>query len=225
VIYDDLVDVIDSLDVAYQVEGCQWQFSQAMRKVMRKIKDTQGPPDLDAELRRRHRRRLQRRAAGLPGEHQQRHAAPGANAKSMAFGNFKQYMIRDAMEVTLFRFEDSAFMAKGQVGFLAWARMGGNLLDVNASRRTSTRPPDVSRAGRVQCAAGRPATHRRSLHAIQAPTPAGRARRDPHGTRGRFGRWRRQRAGAGTRPDARTHACRENGPGARPDRLRAWQGQ
>jgi HK97 family phage major capsid protein len=41
-------------------------------------------------------------------------------------------MIRDAMELTMFRFEDSAFMLKGQVGFVAWARAGGNLLDTAA---------------------------------------------------------------------------------------------
>jgi len=28
--------------------------------------------------------------------------------------------------VTLFRFDDSAFISKGQVGFLAWSRADGN---------------------------------------------------------------------------------------------------
>ena len=59
-------------------------------------------------------------------------AVPAANAKSLAFGNYKRYMIRDAMELTMFRFDDSAYMKLGQVGFLAWARTGGNLLDVNS---------------------------------------------------------------------------------------------
>ena len=36
------------------------------------------------------------------------------------------------MEVTLFRFDDSFYMSNGQVGFLAWARAGGNLLDTAA---------------------------------------------------------------------------------------------
>jgi HK97 family phage major capsid protein len=36
------------------------------------------------------------------------------------------------MDVTTFRFTDSAYTKLGQVGFLAWMRTGGNLLDVNA---------------------------------------------------------------------------------------------
>jgi len=35
------------------------------------------------------------------------------------------------MEVSIFRFTDSAYTKLGQVGFLAWARAGGNLLDTN----------------------------------------------------------------------------------------------
>jgi HK97 family phage major capsid protein len=132
VIYDDLVDVIDSLDIAYQVDGCQWQFGQAIRKVVRKIKDTQGrpiwTPNYDAGIA----GGLVDELLGYPVNVNNDMAAPGANNVSMAFGNFKQYMVRDAMEVVLFRFEDSAFVSKGQVGFLAWARMGGNLLDVNS---------------------------------------------------------------------------------------------
>ncbi len=36
------------------------------------------------------------------------------------------------MQVTLYRFDDSAYAKNGQVGLLAWARTGGNLLDLNA---------------------------------------------------------------------------------------------
>jgi predicted phage gp36 major capsid-like protein len=34
--------------------------------------------------------------------------------------------------VTLRRFDDSGFALNGQVGFCAWLRSGGNLLDSNA---------------------------------------------------------------------------------------------
>ena len=60
--------------------------------------------------------------------------SPGANAKSLSFGDHSKYQIRDAMDVTIFRFEDSAYVKKGQVGFMAWARSGGNLIDKNAVR-------------------------------------------------------------------------------------------
>lgn len=59
-------------------------------------------------------------------------AVMAANAKSIAFGDLAQYYVRDVMDVTLFRFDDSAYAKLGQVGFLAWHRSGGNLLDTGA---------------------------------------------------------------------------------------------
>jgi len=51
-----------------------------------------------------------------------------ANAKSIAFGDLSQYMIRDIMQVTLFRFDDSAYVKRGQIGFLAWSRHDGKII-------------------------------------------------------------------------------------------------
>lgn len=59
-------------------------------------------------------------------------AAMAANAKSILFGDFQRYTIRDVMGLTLFRFEDSAYAKLGQVGFLAWMRSGGTLTDGGA---------------------------------------------------------------------------------------------
>ncbi|MBS0427600.1 MAG: phage major capsid protein [Proteobacteria bacterium] len=145
VIYDDLVDLIDSLDAAYldnppstpEMPGIRpgWMFSQAMRKVVRKLKDTAGrplwTPSYDAGLGGA-KSNTPDELLGYPVYINNDMAAPAANAKSMAFGNLHKYMIRDAMDITMFRFDDSAFMSKGQVGFLAWARAGGNLMDVNS---------------------------------------------------------------------------------------------
>ena len=135
VIYDDLVDVVDSLDAAYLEDGDVepgWMFGQTMRRVVRKIKDTAGrpiwTPSYDEGMAAKHPDRLLGYAVNLNNDM----AVPAANAKSMAFGQLNKYMIRDAMQVTLFRFDDSAFMSKGQVGFLGWARAGGNLLDINS---------------------------------------------------------------------------------------------
>ncbi|MHB2053468.1 phage major capsid protein, partial [Pseudomonas sp. VEM90] len=58
--------------------------------------------------------------------------APAANAKSIIYGDLSKYMVRDAMQVNLMRFDDSAFASKGQVGFLAFMRSGGNLTDTDA---------------------------------------------------------------------------------------------
>ena len=129
IIYDDIVDLIDSIDIAYAAEGgMQFSTSQSMRKVLRKLKDTAGRPIF------------------LPGYGSLQETphdtllgyeininndmpVPAANAKSLSFGQHKKFLIRDAMDVTMFRFEDSAYMTKGQVAFLAWCRADSNLLD------------------------------------------------------------------------------------------------
>ena len=49
-----------------------------------------------------------------------------------AFGALNKYVIRDALDVVLRRFDDSVFLLKGQVGFVAFARSGGNLVDAGA---------------------------------------------------------------------------------------------
>lgn len=132
VLYDDLVDLVDSIDPAYQQDMLKFMFGQTLRRTIRKIKDTAGrpiwTPSYDAGMSAKTPDLL----LGYPVELNNHMPAPAANAKSISFGDHTKYMVRDAMEVTLFRFEDSAYLKKGQVGFLAWARAGGNLLDVNA---------------------------------------------------------------------------------------------
>lgn len=131
VIFDDLVDLVHSVDPAYRVSGCRWMMNDASLKVIRKLKDSQNRPIFmpgydglggamgDMLL-------------GYPITVNQDVATMAANAKSILFGDFSKYYIRDAMPVTMFRFTDSAYAKLGQVGFLAWMRSGGNLLDTGA---------------------------------------------------------------------------------------------
>lgn len=132
VTYDDLIDLIDSIDEGYGEDGKRFMFGQTVRRTVRKIKDTAGRPiwtpsyDLGMSA------RTPDLLLGYPVQINNHMPAPAANAKSIAFGDLSQYQIRDAMDVTLFRFEDSAYLKKGQIGFLAWSRSGGNLLDTNA---------------------------------------------------------------------------------------------
>lgn len=142
VIYDDLVDLVDSLDAAYldnppstpELPNAEpgWMFSQSMRRVVRKIKDTSGRPIWTPSYDEGAAAKTPDRLLGYPVNINNDAPAAGANAKSMAFGNLNKYLIRDAMDVTMFRFDDSAFVSKGQIGFLAWSRAGGNLMDVNS---------------------------------------------------------------------------------------------
>jgi HK97 family phage major capsid protein len=132
IIYDDIVDMFDSIDVAYQTNNVSWMFSQTLRKIIRKLKDLDGRPIWTPSY-----------DLGISGQAADQLlgydvcinndvAVPAANAKSLAFGDLSKYIIRDALDVSMFRFDDSAYMKLGQIGFLAWARTGGNLLDLAA---------------------------------------------------------------------------------------------
>jgi HK97 family phage major capsid protein len=131
IIYDDLVDLIDSIDFAYLTEGEPLTFmtNQTLRKVVRKIKDTAGRPIWTPSYDKGIAGGFLDELLGYPLNINNDMPVPAANAKSMSFGQHKNYLIRDAMQVSMFRFDDSAFMSKGQVGYLAWSRAGGNLLD------------------------------------------------------------------------------------------------
>ncbi|MDR7230626.1 HK97 family phage major capsid protein [Caulobacter sp. BE264] len=126
VTYDDFVDLEHSVDPAYRRNG-SWMFHDQTLKVVKKLKDSQGRPlwrpgvtggDPDDILNYRY----------TINQHMPQMAA---NAKSILFGDFKKYLIRDVMAVTLFRFADSKYMEKGQVGFLAWSRHDGDLIDAS----------------------------------------------------------------------------------------------
>lgn len=127
IIYDDIMDLIEAVDYAYG--NLKFMTSQSGRKMVRKLKDTSNRPLWSPSYEAGISAGLADQLAGYDVVLNNDVAVPAANAKSLAFGQLDQYMVRDAMDVTIFRFEDSAFMLKGQIGFVAWARAGGNLLD------------------------------------------------------------------------------------------------
>lgn len=146
IIYDDVVDLVHSVDPAYRSSGCSFMTNDGLLKVLRKLKDTANRPiwipGYENGLRPgatggsgfagQDKPQVFDYLLGYPVWVNNDMAAPAANAKSMLFGNFSYYKIRDAMEVQMFRFTDSVYTKLGQVGFLAWARMGGNLMDTAA---------------------------------------------------------------------------------------------
>ena len=128
VIADDLIDLVHSIDPAYRALGrCQFMMNDASLAKVRKLKDTNGRPILspgDYPLS----GPMTDSILGYPVQINQDVASMAANAKSILFGDFSYYTIRDVMGMTMFRFEDSAYAKLGQVGFLAWMRSGGNLV-------------------------------------------------------------------------------------------------
>lgn len=133
VIYDDLVDLVHSVDPAYRESGrCRFMMNDSSVKVIRKIKDTAGRPIWTPGYEAGIKAGVPDSLLGYPVQVNQDVAVMAANAKSILFGDFNPYKIRDVMSATLFRFTDSAYTKLGQVGFLAWMRSGGNLVDTGA---------------------------------------------------------------------------------------------
>lgn len=137
VTYDSLVDLVHSVDPAYRALGnCRFMMNDASIAVIRKIKDDGKRPIFVPG----YENMVPGAAGGVPDTLlgypiaiNQDVAVMAASAKSIAFGDFRYYYIRDVMAVEMFRFTDSAFTKKGQVGFLAWMRSGGNLIDVGGA--------------------------------------------------------------------------------------------
>lgn len=139
VIYDDLVDLQHSVDPAYrQLGNTGWMMHDDSIRIIRKIKDGQGRPIFvpgyeEALPVAGAAGYLPDTLLGRPVTVNQDMATMAANATPIAFGDFSFYTIRDVMQVEMFRFTDSVYTTKGQVGFLAWSRSGGNFVDVGGA--------------------------------------------------------------------------------------------
>jgi HK97 family phage major capsid protein len=126
---DNLTDVIHSVDPAYRANG-RWMFHDGGLKMIKKVKvlqysgDTVGVPlwmpgltagQPDTIL-------------GYPYIINQSMTTPATGVKSILFGDFSKYIIRDVREVELRRL-DELYAVLGQTAFLAFARTDGDLLD------------------------------------------------------------------------------------------------
>ena len=125
VIYDDLVDLKHSVNRAYR-GNARFMMNDMSVAVVSKIKDTTGRPIWVPSVS----QGVPDTLLGYPMAINDDVAVMAANAKSIAFGDFSKYTIRDvAGTTTMRRFDDSAFALSNQVGFCGWTRSGGNLLD------------------------------------------------------------------------------------------------
>jgi HK97 family phage major capsid protein len=127
VIYDDIIDLVHSVDPAYRESGkCKFMMNDASVKVIRKIKDTTGRPIWTPGYETGIALGQPDSLVGYPVQTNQDIATMAANAKSILFGDFSYYKIRDVLQMIFYRFNDSAYAKLGQVGFLAFMRSGGN---------------------------------------------------------------------------------------------------
>jgi len=135
VIYDDLIDLIHSVNRAYRSRGARFMLRDTTVAAIRKLKDTSGRPIWNPGDNESISGGAPSTICGYPYTVNDDVAAMAANAKSIAFGDFSQFVIRDvAGSTSLRRFDDSAFALNGQVGFCGWMRTGSNLLDTAAVR-------------------------------------------------------------------------------------------
>lgn len=134
VTYDDLVDLEHSVDPIYRAGAnvCFMMHDQSL-KVLRKIKDTQGRPIFVPGYEQGNPGGAPDRLMGRKICISQEMPVMAANAKSILFGDLSRYLIREVMDMTLFRMADSAFVLNGQIGFVAFNRQGGNLIDVGGA--------------------------------------------------------------------------------------------
>lgn len=135
--YNSIIDLIHSVDPAYRALGnCKFMMNDASVKVLRKIVDGQSRPIFNPGYEQGVPGGAPDMLCGYPIVINQDVAVMAISAKSMLFGDFSFYTIRDAMDISMFRFTDSAYTKLGQVGFLAWMRSGGNLIDVGGAVKT-----------------------------------------------------------------------------------------
>jgi HK97 family phage major capsid protein len=129
IIYEDIADLVDSTYGQYA--NLTWQLHPNTLRLVRRIKDTAGRPvfipESDAKG-----VASPGTLLGFPINVNSDMPVAGANNKTLAFGDFSKYIIRDVLSFTLHRMQDSPYVKLGQVGFLAWMRSGGNLIDTYA---------------------------------------------------------------------------------------------
>ena len=123
IIYDDLVDIIHSIDPAYR-SSAQFMFHDTSLKALKKLKDGQQRPLWVPGV-------AEKEPDTILGyQYIINNDMPvmAASAKSVLFGDMSNYFIRDVMDIQLFRISDK-YIESGQVGFLAFYRGDGRMID------------------------------------------------------------------------------------------------
>jgi HK97 family phage major capsid protein len=134
VTYDQLVDLQHSIDPAYRIaNGGSFMVHDKTIAFLRKIKDTSNRPLFTPWYDDSTPGNWSGVLLGSKVYVNQYVPQMAANAKSILFGDLSAYVVRDVMDLTMYRFTDSPYTKKGQVGFMAHMRMGGNLMDVGGA--------------------------------------------------------------------------------------------
>jgi HK97 family phage major capsid protein len=131
VVFEDLVDLVHSVDPAYRQQSAGFMMHDQSLKIVRKLKDNQGRPiylpaydGLGGAM--------GDQIMGFNVTINQDMPQMGANAKSLLFGALKKYKIRKVRDITLLRLTER-YADNLQVAFLMFARADGRLLDAGTN--------------------------------------------------------------------------------------------
>jgi HK97 family phage major capsid protein len=130
--YDELVDLQHSVDQSYRRQQPAWMFNDTTLAALRKLKDSDGrpiwQPSADASMQ-----------GGPPGTLlgnpyfiNQDMANIGAGNRSVVYGSFQKYIVRQVREVTLVRLTER-YMERMQIGFFGFMRLDGRAINAGGN--------------------------------------------------------------------------------------------
>ena len=121
-IIDNLFDLVASIDPAYRA-GAQFMAADPTWQALRKLKDTLGRPLWEPSLT----AGVPDMLIGYPYVTNQQVPQMAASAKSVLFGNFSNYLIRDTLGMQMLVLRER-FADYLQVAWMAYMRSDGNLI-------------------------------------------------------------------------------------------------
>lgn len=119
---DDLTGLIAKVDPAYRV-GASFMAHWSTLDALRKLRDKYGRPLWEVSMA----SGTPDKIYGYPYDWNADMATIALNAKTVIFGNFSKYVIRDVLGITMVRFNE-LFMSSYQIGFQAYLRTDGQVL-------------------------------------------------------------------------------------------------
>lgn len=126
VTYADLVDLEHSIDPLYRVNA-KFTFHDTTLRALKKMLDGYGRPLWVPGIAVKEPDTIN----GFQYIINQDVPVMAANAKSIAFGDFSNFFIRDVMDISVVRFGEK-YMDAGQIGFVAFSRHDSKVVDAGA---------------------------------------------------------------------------------------------
>jgi HK97 family phage major capsid protein len=125
--YDEILDLVHAVDPAYRMNA-EFQFNDEVLKALKQLKDSENRPLWLPGTQMREPDTIN----GYPYSVNQNMAGLSANNKTVAFGDFSNYKIRDVQGGMVLRLTER-YADYAQVGFIGFFRHGGILADAGTN--------------------------------------------------------------------------------------------